>query len=167
MAGEEYKSRLAAREASLRRLEAIQARVGSARLLAAAAVLVLAWCSWGEHWLPALWMLAPAAAFICAVAYHATLRRRHSRAGRAAEFYRRGLARLEDRWAGTGNRGERFADVHHVYSQDLDLFGEASLFELLCAARTRMGEETLARWLLAPAAVAEIRERQACVLDLR
>ncbi|MGH8296600.1 MAG: MutS-related protein, partial [Steroidobacteraceae bacterium] len=46
-------------------------------------------------------------------------------------------------------------------------FGEGSLFELLCAARTRMGEETLARWLLAPAAVAEIRERQACVLDLR
>src|SRR6202012_1455178 len=41
------------------------------------------------------------------------------------------------------------------------------LFELLCAARTRSGEETLARWLLSPATAAEIRERQTCVSDLR
>ncbi|MGH8318594.1 MAG: MutS-related protein [Steroidobacteraceae bacterium] len=167
MPREEYTSRLAAREASVRQLETIQERVGVARLALGAIVLVLAWSSWGERWLSALWLLAPAAAFICAVAYHAALRRRHARAGRAAEFYRRGLARLEDRWAGIGNRGEQFGDVHHVYAADLDLFGEGSLFELLCAARTRMGEETLARWLLAPTAAAEVRERQTCVQDLR
>src|SRR6185312_10029224 len=95
------------------------------------------------------------------------LRRRHAYAARAAELYRRGLARLEDRWPGTGNRGERFGDDHHVYAADLDLFGEGSLFELLCAARTRMGEETLAGWLLAPAAAAEIRQRHTCARDLR
>jgi hypothetical protein len=167
MSGGEYTSRLAAREASVRQLEAIQERVGATRLALGALVLVLAWSSWGEHWLSALWMLAPAAAFIGAVACHAVLRRRYSRARRAAEFYRRGLARLEDRWAGIGNRGERFGDVHHVYAADLDLFGEGSLFELLCAARTRMGEETLAGWLLAPAAAAEIRQRQTGVQELR
>src|SRR6185437_11859200 len=119
------------------------------------------------HWLPALWLLAPAVGFVGAVAYHALLRRRYSRAVRAAQFYRSGVARLEDRWAGIGNPGERFADVHHVYSADLDLFGEGGLFELLCAARTPMGEEMLAGWLLKPTAVAEVRERQTCVLDLR
>jgi hypothetical protein len=163
----EYANRLAAREAEVRRLEAVQARVSVVRLVLAAVALVLAWAAWGEHWLSAAWVLAPVAAFICAVAYHAVLRRRHSQIRRAAEFYRRGVARLEDRWAGDGNRGDRFADPHHVYSADLDLFGEGSLFELLCAARTRMGEETLAHWLLAPASVAEIRQRQAGVLDLR
>ena len=151
----------------MRRLEEIQERVSAARLVLAAAVLALAWCAWGERWLPAAWALAPGVAFICAVAYHAVLRRRHTQIGRAAQFYRRGVARLEDRWAGDGNRGERFADPHHVYSADLDLFGEGSLFELLCAARTRMGEEMLARWLSAPAGVAEIGQRQAAVLDLR
>jgi hypothetical protein len=151
----------------MRRLEAVQKRVSAARLVLAAVVLVLAWSAWGEHWSSALWALAPAVAFIFAVAYHAVLRRHHLQVSRAAEFYRRGLARLEDRWAGGGNRGERFGDPHHVYSADLDLFGEGSLFELLCAARTRMGEETLARWLLAPATVAEIRERQAAIVDLR
>jgi MutS domain V len=151
----------------MRRLETVQARVSAARLVLAAVVLLLAWSAWGEHWLSAAWMVAPALVFIGAVAYHTALRRHHSRLSRAAAFYRRGVARLEDRWAGGGNRGERFGDVHHVYSADLDLFGEGSLFELLCAARTPMGEETLARWILAPAALAEISERQAGVLDLR
>lgn len=151
----------------MRRLEAMQERVGAARLLLAASVLVLAWSSWAEHWLSALWMLAPVAGFSLAVWHHATLRRRLALAGRATGFYRRGLARLEDRWAGTGIRGEQFCDIHHVYGADLDLFGEGSLFELLCAARTRMGEETLAGWLLAPAAPAEILQRQTCVRDLR
>jgi len=163
----EYTSRLAAREASVRRTEAREERVGAARLLLAGIVLALAWSSWGEHWLSALWMLPPVAGFVWAVAYHALLRRRRSRDGRIAHFYRQGLARLEDRWPGTGNRGERFGDLHHVYAADLDLFGEGSLFELLCTARTRMGEETLAQWLLAPAALSELRQRQTCVLDLR
>ena len=163
----EYAHRLAAREASVRGLERLQARIGATRLLLVAMTLVLAWVSWGQRWLSALWMLAPAVAFTCAVAYHAVLRRRGALAERAVGFYRWGLARLEDRWAGMGIRGERFADVHHVYGADLDLFGEASLFELLCAARTRMGEETLAGWLLAPAPAAEVIERQSCVLDLR
>jgi len=151
----------------VRQLEAIQERVGTTRLALVAIVLALAWSSWREHWLSALWLCAPVAGFMGAVAYHTVLRRRDVRASRAAEFYRRGLGRLEDRWPGTGNGGERFSDIHHVYAADLDLFGEGSLFELLCAARTRMGEETLARWLLAPAAAAEIRQRQSCVLDLR
>jgi len=165
--GEEYASRLAAREASVRRLEAIQGRVGATRLLLVAIGIVLAWSSWGEHWLSALWVLAPAASFSGVVAYHGVLRRRHAFAARAAELYRRGLARMEDRWSGTGNRGERFRDDHHVYAADLDLFAEGSLFELLCAARTRMGEETLAQWLLAPAPAEEIRLRQTCVCELR
>ncbi|HEX5459235.1 MAG TPA: hypothetical protein VFX20_04620 [Steroidobacteraceae bacterium] len=165
--GAEYTTRLAAKEASVRRTGAIQERVGVARLLLAGMALVLAWSSWGERWLSALWMLAPVAGFLWAVAYHALVRRRHSRDRRIAELHRRGLARVEDRWAGTGNRGERFVDLHHVYAADLDLFGEGSLFELLCAARTRMGEETLAQWLLAPAGLAEVRQRQTCILDLR
>lgn len=165
--GAEYTSRLAAREASIRRIETSEERVGAARLLLAGIALLLAWSSWGEHWLSALWMLPPVAGFAWAVAYHSLLRRRRSRDGRIAQLYRRGLARLEDRWPGTGNRGERFGDLHHVYAADLDLFGEGSLFELLCAARTRMGEETLAQWLLAPAALPEVRQRQTCVLDLR
>ena len=87
--------------------------------------------------------------------------------GRAVAFYERGLARIEDRWSGSGETGERFVDPHHVYASDLDLFGEGSLFQLLSAARTRMGEDTLAKWLLAPSTVESIRERHGAVSELR
>ena len=54
----------------------------------------------------------------------------------------------------------------HPYARDLDLFGRASLFELLCTARTRAGEETLAQWLLVPATPQTVRERQAAAVEL-
>src|SRR5262249_24670276 len=86
---------------------------------------------------------------------------------RAVRFYERGIARLEDHWSGGGEAGERFADKSHPYSEDLDLFGKGSLFELLSTARTNAGEERLASWLLAPAPIPEIRARQQSVGELR
>ena len=71
------------------------------------------------------------------------------------------------RWAGVGETGERFDDPHHVYAADLDLFGESSLFQLLSTARTRMGEDTLAKWLLSPSPVEQLTERHAAVHELR
>ena len=68
---------------------------------------------------------------------------------------------------GTGETGERFQSSSHPYSRDLDLFGAGSLFELLCTARTRVGQETLAKWLLEPASPEHVRARQEAVVDLR
>ncbi len=162
-----YADRLRRWESQASDLERLESRLGSARLLLAAAVIAIAWESWHGHSLSPWWLLAPIASFIGVVIYHAGVRRRRSRAQRAAAFYRSGLARIQDRWPGGGRQGERFSDPHHVYAADLDLFGKGGLFELLCAARTRMGEEALASWLLAPASVAQIRERHACIGDLR
>ena len=86
---------------------------------------------------------------------------------RAIAFYQRGLARLNDEWAGGGETGERFLDGEHPYARDLDLFGRASLFEYLSIARTRAGEGFLARWLLHAAPPAEIGMRQAAVRELQ
>ncbi len=86
---------------------------------------------------------------------------------RAISFYERGLARLNDRWAGSGETGERFLDPSHPYARDLDLFGRASLFEHLSSARTRAGEETLARWLLAAALPEVVLARQSAVGELQ
>jgi len=82
-------------------------------------------------------------------------------------FYRNGLARIQDRWAGNGRSGERFDVPHHVYAADLDLFGKGSLFELLSTARTRMGEDALAHWLLSPSRIEDIRQRHGAVSELR
>jgi hypothetical protein len=86
---------------------------------------------------------------------------------RAISFFERGLARIEDRWMGAGETGERFLNPAHPYARDLDLFGAGSLFELLCTARTRAGEETLAAWLLGAAPIDEVHARQEAIRELQ
>ena len=164
---EEYKRRLAANEASVRHFEKLHGRIGGARLLLAAVGVAIAWAALYSRAIPATWLLVPVTAFIALVAYHQTVRRGRALAERTVAFYRSRLARIEERWAGTGSAGERFADPHHIYSADLDLFGKGSVFELLSAARTRMGEDTLANWLLSPAAADVVRSRHVCLQDLR
>src|SRR4029453_7010918 len=113
------------------------------------------------------WALVPLVAFAILVARHWDATAARQRAERAVVFYRRGLDRLEGTWAGGGETGERFRRLAHPYADDLDLFGDGSLFQLLCTARTRAGEETLAAWLLAPARPEEVRARQEAGVELR
>jgi hypothetical protein len=137
------------------------------RLLLAVAAAVLAWASLRAHYLSGWWLSIPLGAFVVLGFWHSRVLRGRELAKRAVAFYDRGLARIEDRWSGTGETGERFADPHHVYSGDLDLFGDASLFQLLSSARTRMGEDRLADWLLGPSSLRDVRTRQAAVDELR
>jgi MutS domain V len=113
------------------------------------------------------WLLIPLAVFVVLAILHEKVLQRVRNGNRVLTFYERGLARLQEQWAGTGEGGERFLDPAHPYARDLDLFGKGSLFELLCSARTRAGEETLAQWLLEPATLEVILARQAAVADLR
>ena len=118
-------------------------------------------------WVSVWWILLPLAAFVAIAAYHSRILRARELAQRAVHFYQGGLARIEEKWAGTGQTGERFVDPHHVYAADLDLFGRGNLFELLSTARTRMGEDTLAKWLLAPSTLSAIQQRHATICELR
>jgi hypothetical protein len=166
-AAEEYTQRLKHREARVAHCQAIHIRLGNVRLVLAFIAALIAWECLRQRAISPWWLLVPAAAFVGIAAYHSRVLRARDLAQRSVAFYHGGLARIEDRWQGTGQRGDRFADPHHVYAADLDLFGRGSLFELLSTARTRMGEETLAKWLLAPSAVDEIVERHAAIRELR
>lgn len=141
-------------------------KVGAVRLTLLAIGLVLVWPVFKG--LIAWWWLLPIVAIFFGLAQvQARIMQARRRCDRAAAIYEQGLARLDDRWAGKGATGERFLKNSHPYSEDLDLFGHGSLFELLSTARTRAGEETLAHWLLAPATPEVVRARQAAVDELR
>ncbi len=164
---EEYKQRRSIRKASVASFEKIHIRLGNTRLLLAIVAAILLWMSLHRHSLSPWWIAAPIDVFGGIAFWHSRVLRSKELAQRAVAFYDRGLARIEDRWSGRGESGQRFADPHHVYSADLDLFGDASLFQLMSSARTRMGEETLARWLLAPASSDEVLRRHAAISELR
>ncbi|HKW56935.1 MAG TPA: hypothetical protein VJN42_06205 [Candidatus Acidoferrum sp.] len=142
-------------------------RLGYWKLALIAAGLAVAWGIFARHTLSLYWLAAPIAAYGALAVWHGGVLRAKNRANTAAEFYRKGIARIEDRWAGTGQTGERFRDGKSVYADDLDLFGKGCLFELLSTARLPMGESRLAHWLCEGAEVEAIRERQKEVQELR
>jgi hypothetical protein len=163
----EYQRRLAERSAVAAREEKRFRRIGNARLGTAIVGIIVAFFIFGETVLSPWWLAIPAAIFSVLVVIHARVVEQLERARRAVGFYQRGLARLENQWIGAGETGERFRNPSHVYEEDLDIFGKGSLFELLCTARTRAGEDTLARWLLAPASREEAAGRQHAVAELQ
>jgi MutS domain V len=158
-----YRTRLAARTHELARLERSHGRLAWARLalfFSGVAILVV----FGSGAAP--WLALPIAAFVPLLVVHARTLNALDRARRAAAYYERGLARLANRWQGSGERGERYRDPAHLFADDLDLFGAGGLFELLVTTRTRGGEDVLASWLLRPAEPVVLRDRQPAVSEL-
>jgi hypothetical protein len=143
-----------------------EARLGYAKLVIAALTLI---AGFGVFRFPAFaeFLAVPILVFTVLAIWQEKLIKRLRLRARAILFYKRGMARLEDRWAGSGETGERFLDPAHAYARDLDLFGRGGLFELLCTTRSRAGEETLAAWLLAAAPVDEILARQCAIRELK
>ncbi|MAE93352.1 MAG: DNA mismatch repair protein MutS [Deltaproteobacteria bacterium] len=152
---------------ALARWSELDARLQRVRLVVFGIGVAMAFAVFGFESLAFPWLAAPTVVFVGLLLWHDRVLRARDRAERAMAFYERGLARLEHRFAGTGTDGRAHEPEDHPYAKDLDLFGEGSLFERLCLARTRGGEETLARWLLAPAPPAVIRDRQAALQELR
>jgi hypothetical protein len=162
-----YLQRLKDHQSALTDLDRKESILGNARIVIFLAGCLAAWMAFGAGWLSAWWLALIVAAFLIVLPLHDRVRRDIARSKRAIGFCERGLARLEERWIGQGEPGARFLDETHPYAPDLDLFGQGSLFELLCTARTSVGESTLANWLKTPALFEEIRTRQMAVDEIR
>jgi MutS domain V len=163
----EYESRLAdwSRRAQAHDLSHIL--MGNLRLLLVIGLLVLAAVLCRSRVALGLVLLIMMLGLFLSGMVHDRVLNARDMARRAIRFYKSGLDRLAGAWAGKGCAGTEFLDPHHPYASDLDMLGAGSLFELLNAAQTQLGQATLAAWLLAPAAPEEILARQAAVNELR
>jgi hypothetical protein len=164
---EEYGRREEVQRQRARDWTRLERTLGNGRVVVFLVGAGLAALSLATGWFSLWWVAAPALLFVVLVVWYDRVLRAYRRAVRVATYYENGLARLDHNWAGRGVPGTRFLQEAHPNAVDLDLFGTGSLFELLCTARSRKGEETLAGWLLGPASVEEVRARQAAVADLR
>jgi len=182
------RERLAARRAAADALAARDRTLSRARLAVFLAGVGAAIAVFAAGVLAPGWLLLPLAAFVALVVRHDRVIAARTRAERAAAYWARSLARMDGSWLAPGEAagsparpgprdgapaapsaetGERFLARDHLYAADLDLFGRGSLFERVCSARTRAGEETLAAWLAQPAPAEEVRARQAAVAELK
>lgn len=164
---QQYTERLEQRRQRQAELTNKESFLGNSRVLVFLSALLLIYLAFGPNLLSPWWIVVPTILFSVLLVWHEKVTRALLRAGRAVAFYERGLARLEHRWMGSGQPGTRFQDEQHPYAADLDLFGTGSMFELLCTARTRTGEDTLADWLKAPSDPSTIRARQEAVKELQ
>ncbi|MFO0876738.1 MAG: hypothetical protein U0840_05140 [Gemmataceae bacterium] len=141
--------------------------LGNTRVGVFVLALLLTYLAYAHHLLSPAWLIPLVVLFILLLYIHEKITRLWHRARRAEAFYRQGQDRLNDAWKGKGQTGQRYLREDHPYAADLDLFGQGSLFELLCTARTRTGEDTLAAWLKSSASPQEVRARQQAVAELR
>ena len=98
----------------------------------------------------------------------------HERMGRQIRLSRllvnmheESLARINRKMEGVYLPPYEMPAAVEAVSNDLDLFGEFSLYQLLGTPRTPVGIQILGDWISYPANVEEIRSRQIAVEELR
>ena len=168
-----HETALKARNEVVAALEARANVIATARLVVFLGALGLLAAIVFAHLPSGSWfgLLGLVLAFGALVVLHARIHTAKERKVAAARFHERALARMAGKWRTFASMGERWAVETHPYAGDLDVFGKASLFQLLDATSTRFGEEVLAKWLsgedTSAAAFAEtVHARQAAVKDL-
>jgi hypothetical protein len=162
----EYACRLEQRRAAEASLTGQYDRLAMLRggvFLAGAVILWAAAVEVTSAW----WLLLPLVSFVGLVIFHSRVAGRLALAKRAVTYYQTALDRLDDRWSDAGVTGQRYVDKTHPYTSDLDVFGVGSLFQLICRARTRLGEDRLAAWLRSAAEIDVVTSRQQAVEELR
>ena len=97
------------------------------------------------------------AVFAIAAILFVYLIKMHQDAKHKHEFYvtmalvnEKAVERLGGKWTEFEDRGEEFVDDDHSYSQDLDIFGQGSLFQWTNFATTFWGKQRLAEILADP-----------------
>ena len=104
--------------------------------------------------------------FFALVKHHASVVEQEEQKRRYALVNEHGLFRTTNKWQTLAKAGTAFAPESHAYASDLDLFGNASLYQRISVAHTRYGQTTLVDWLSQPADETEIRLRQVAVKEL-
>lgn len=163
----EYARRLTERTQQLASIRALHLRLWTYLIVAALAGLAVIWAALSAHLVSAVWILLPSVVGLSIIQFLTKNARAHGRVQRIVSYYELGLLRLRHEWQGRGIGGKEFLPNKHIYATDLDLFGEGSLFELLCTARTGVGRAMLANWLLNPAECGRADERQVAISELR
>lgn len=117
--------------------------------------------------LPAYCSILPLIAFGYLIISHQKLISEKKSVGAQRSFVTKALARLKGDWQGQGMSSEQYLSEGHLYDKDLDLFGEASLFEYIATCPTRLGGDCLASYLLESCDTKELKRRQSLVKALK
>ncbi len=135
-------------------------------LLFLAAIVLLGVAIWRNNWWIALGAVAALGAYLVAVFRHDSVEQARKRAAALVDFNTEGSARLDRRWDDIPFRHVSTTADEPPLAYDLDITGRASLLHLLNTAYTNVGQARLREWLLHPADLPTITQRQSAVREL-
>lgn len=127
--------------------------------------LLYAYFGGGGH-LALLLGMAGLVVFFAFVIHHGRIIEAEEHSRRWARVNAHGHARCTDGWRTLPVQGNELRPDRHPYAEDLDLFGQGSLFQRISVAHTRYGQHTLCSWLTHSAPPDEIRARQEAARQL-
>lgn len=105
--------------------------------------------------------------FLILLVKHEKTKEKSKELARLIEINQNSLKRVTSEWTEFSDTGEEFIDSEHPYTLDLDIFGQASLFQLINVTNTYAGRQTLRKSLSRPKKTkALITARQKAVIDL-
>lgn len=166
-AAQTLRERLAARQAELQIAERDADRLGNVRLAMVGLAIVLVFLPLYSRDAWPWWALIPLGlGFVVLGVRQDRAFDRRRRLTAAVRFYADSVARFDEGWRALPEQGTDLAEGRAAYAQDLDLFGPASLFQLVCRAATAPGRRTLAAWLDGGAPLDAIHARQAAAKEL-
>jgi hypothetical protein len=162
----QYKARLHELEEDVGRVRMRQGVAGAVSAIAFVLIVILGLCAINRQ-IPWPWALAPIPVVIASARLYRKYRDARYRLWRLTCYCERAIQRIQGNWACSGISGEEFVPPDHVYAQDLNVVGEGSLFELLCIAKTSIGRQGLAHYLLDATEPEETLLRQEAVRELK
>lgn len=105
--------------------------------------------------------------FVFLVVKHQLIIDKARRYGNLAQINKRCISRMDGSWTEFSDRGTEYINPEHVYSNDLNVFGHASLFQWLNTSNTFYGYETLRHLLECPEKKKDqITKRQNAIKEL-
>ncbi len=107
-----------------------------------------------------------ACTFLGLITWHERLLIRLTRLAAQREVNEQGLARDGRDWARLPNPLNAIPADFRATAADLDLFGDASLLQLLSSVQTPVGQRVVCDWMTRPAAIETISRRQQAVQEL-
>ncbi|HZK44448.1 MAG TPA: hypothetical protein VFC73_09245 [Syntrophomonadaceae bacterium] len=106
-------------------------------------------------------------AFVMVIVQHEKLRKLKDLTFSLTSINKRAIDRINWEWVDFTDSGEEYIDQNHSYSVDLDIFGQASIFQWINNTFTFLGRKFFKNVLIEPEKdVLKIKERQGAINEL-
>ena len=115
-ASDEIRSRLADRIAAVTSGLREERTISTMRIAVFAVFIAFLWIAFVMKAIAGWWSLLPLLIFVVLIVRHDGLVRRRDESERAVHFYETSLAHLENRWSGSGETGQEYAEGLHPYA---------------------------------------------------